>query len=291
MNIAYYLHNEVNRKRLEQTILWFKAHYRLISASQLKEYLYDNIDMHGTCMLSVDDGWKSTYDVIFPVMKKHSIPFTIFVSPEVTKTGNNFWTHTFQYFNEAELKSFLIRKGLFDKEVDVYPVELLFKELTIDTVYDLLNEYQMEHPEIDIPRGFINEKELKEMFESGLVEVGAHTNIHPILSNESEIFAEREIVDSVSKLSEILDYKVHTFAYPNGLENVDFGEREMRIVKNAGVDMAFSVNPGVIGKNTNPLAIPRWGSLARLRFGRLGQYLPSRANQAKIRAEIRKHLL
>lgn len=291
MNIAYYLHNELDPKRFEETILWFKSHYRLISAEQLRDYLYNKKDLRGTCMLSVDDGWKSTYDVIYPIMKKHNIPFTIFVSPEVIKNGYAFWTHSFQYFDENELKQLLIQKQLFDPGAYAFPVDLLFKELTIDKVYEVLKECQDSHPEIVVPRGFINENELLEMYASGIVEVGAHTNIHPILKNEDAHVAESEIAESVSELSKILGYKVHTLAYPNGLGNIDFDEREMIMAQKAGIDMAFSVDPGTITSKTNPLSIPRWGSLARLRFGRLGQYLPSRANQAKIRTEIRKHLL
>lgn len=289
MNFAFYLHNEVDKKAFEQKLLWFKSKFNLISADQIREVLNGGTNIHNACMLSVDDGWRSTYDVIFPIMKKHNVPFTIFVSPTVTETGMNFWTHTFQFCEASELKNIMIRRGYFHKDVIKYPVELIFKEISIGQVYDVLNEYLSKHPEIEIPRGFINREELLEMHNSGLVEIGAHTKTHPILRNESNEACSREIKQSVEKLSEILDYKVHTFAYPNGLEGLDFSEREMKIAEEAGIDLAFSVNPGVITHNTNPLSIPRWGSIARLRFGRLGQYLPSRANQAKIRKEIRKY--
>ena len=137
----------------------------------------------------------------------------------------------------------------------------------------------------------MNTEEVLELQHSGLVEVGAHTMIHPILKAEDDIRARKEIVESVDKLSEILDKKVTSFAYPNGIENVDYSVRDEQIAKEAGINMAFSVDPGIITSKTNPLSVPRWGSMARLKFGRFGMYLPSRANQSKQRKEIRKFKL
>lgn len=287
MNFAYYLHDERSQEQFEQTLLWFKSRYNLVSINELRDHIYNGRPLKNACMLSVDDGWRSTYDVIFPVMKKHNVPFTIFVSPHVMKTGMNFWYYTLRFCNEEEIKEILIRRGYFADGVRKYPAELILKEILIDDVYDVLNEYLTLHPEIKIPRGFMNTEEVIELHRSGLVEVGAHTMIHPILKAEDNSRARKEIIESVEKLSDILDKKVASFAYPNGIENVDYSLRDEQFAKEAGIDMAFSVDPGIIISKTNPLSVPRWGSMARLKFGRLGMYLPSRANQAKIREEIR----
>ena len=288
MNFAYYLHDEKSQEQFEQTLLWFKSRYNLVSINELRDHIYNGKPLKNACMLSVDDGWRSTYDVIYPVMKKHNVPFTIFVSPPVMETGRTLWYYTIRFCNANEIKNILIRRGYFAEDVRKYPVELILKEILIDEVYDVLNEYLSAHPEVKIPRGFMNTEEVLELHHSGLVEVGAHTMIHPILKAEDDIRARKEIVESVDKLSEILDKKVASFAYPNGIENVDYSLRDEQFAKEAGIDMAFSVDPGIITSKTNPLSVPRWGSMARLKFGRLGMYLPSRANQAKLRKELKK---
>ncbi len=291
MNFAFYLHDEKTPKQFEQKLLWLKNRYNLVSINELREHIYDGKSLKNACMLSVDDGWRSTYDVIYPVMKKHNVPFTIFVSPHIMETGINFWYYTLRFCNEDEIKGILIRRGYFSDGIYKYPTELIFKEIQIDEVYDVLNEYQSVHPEVEIPRGFMNTEEVLRLHRSGLVEIGAHTMIHPILNIEDNKRSLKEIVQSTEKLSDILNKKVTTFAYPNGIENVDYSIRDEQYAKTAGIDMAFSVVPGTIDGKTNPLSIPRWGSQARLKFGRLGMYLPSRANQVKIRGEIRKYKL
>ena len=181
MNFAYYLHDEKLQEQFEQTLLWFKSRHNLVSINELREHIYNGKPLKNACMLSVDDGWRSTYDVIYPVMKKHNVPFTIFVSPHVMETGMNFWYYTLRFCNEDEIKDILIRRGYFAEEVRKYPAELILKEILIDEVYDVLDEYLSLHPEINIPRGFMNTEEVLELHRSGLVEVGAHTMIHPIL--------------------------------------------------------------------------------------------------------------
>lgn len=291
MNFAFYLHDEKSQEVFEQKLLWFKNRYNLVGMQELREHIYENKPLKNVCMLSVDDGWRSTYEIIYPVMKKHNVPFTIFVSPEVMETGMNFWYYTMRFCNEEELKDIMIRRGYFSEEIHKYQIEFIFKEIQVDEIYDVLAEYQSNHPELIIPRGFMNTQEVLELHKAGIVEVGAHTVIHPILANETEERSRNEIQQSVARLSDLLNYEVKTLAYPNGIEGLDYGTREQDYAKSVGIDMAFSVDPGVINQNTNPLSVPRWGSTARLKFGRLGMYLPSRMNQAKIRKEILKYKL
>lgn len=290
MNFAFYLHDEKSQIDFEKKLLWIKRRYNLVSINELRKHIYEGMPLKNACMLSVDDGWLSTYEVIYPVMKKHNVPFTIFVSPHVLETEMNFWYYTMRLCDENVLRQKLVDKGYYTSGALKYSFEMLVKEIPIDDLYSILREYKEEN-NIEETRGFCNTSEILEMHGSGFVEIGAHTMMHPILSRESSKRSMIEIKDSVEKLSDLLQAPVRSFAYPNGLENIDFGKREMSYVKEAGIDMAFSVNPGVITPTTNPLAIPRWGSEARLKFGRLGMYLPSRMNQTGIRKELLKYRL
>ncbi len=288
MNIAFYLHDEVNPESFEQRIIWFKNHYNPVSINELREHVYGGKKLKNACMLSVDDGWRSTYDIIFPIMKKHNVPFTIFVSPHITRTGKNFWYYSYKFCNQEDLKNIIVSRGYFSDEVRKFPCDLILKEIPVDVTYDVIEEYLSSHPEVEIPRGFMNTEELLELHRSGLVEIGAHSLTHPILKGESRERSKSEIINSVEQLSDLIGTEVKSFAYPNGLKSLDFDNDEMQFAKEAGIDMAFTVHPGVITSRSNSLALPRWGSMARLKFSRLGQYLPSRAHQAQIRQKIKE---
>lgn len=290
MNFVFYLHDEKSTSSLEERLLWLKSRYSLISSQDVESYYYNNKKWKDVCHITIDDGWLSTYQIIFPLLKKHNIPVTIFVSPETCKNGLNFWYYDIRKFHQEDFKSFLIDKKYFSEGIEKFPLELLLKEMKIDDVYSSIHEFSIKN-NIDLSeRGFINAKELLEMSNSGLVEIGAHTMCHPILAAESDERSEREIKTSISSLCELLNKPITTFAYPNGLWKDDFGRREMQYVSEMGVKLAYSVQPGVMDSKRSPFAIPRIGSLSRLKLGYLGLFLPSLQNQSSIRTQIKKYI-
>ena len=287
MNIAFYLHDEKDSVVFERQLLWFKKNYALVSSQDIRACYYEGKKLKNACHLTIDDGWLSTYQVIFPLLKKHAVPASIFVSPQACLEGNNFWYMEYKGYDETCIKKILIRRGLFTSNILPFPVDLIFKEMKIDDVYSVLEEYRSLNRISLKSRAIINERELKEMDASGLIEIGAHTITHPVLANESAERMENEIRCSIDGLSQLLNRKITSFAYPNGLPGVDFGSREMEIVKSCGIELAYSVQPGTFTGKGNPLAIPRTGSIARLKLGYMGLHLPSLHDQEKPRKLIR----
>lgn len=89
---------------------------------------------------------------------------------------------------------------------------------------------------------------------------GAHTVQHPILSRETREDAAREIRDSWTRLRDELSNASRIFAFPNGTP-ADFGEREVRLLREAGFHGAVTMEdrvmrPGADAKE-DPFLIPR----------------------------------
>ena len=81
----------------------------------------------------------------------------------------------------------------------------------------------------------------------------AHTRTHPNLLRVDDERARDEIAGSKADLEERLEREVDAFCYPAGL----FGERERRLVADAGFRSAVSCEPGVNTAATDPLALRR----------------------------------
>lgn len=79
--------------------------------------------------------------------------------------------------------------------------------------------------------------------ERGVMRFGPHTVTHPILARTAQQQAEFEIRESWSRLRMELADPVPVFCYPNGQEG-DFGEREMRILRDCGLLGAVTGSPG-----------------------------------------------
>lgn len=69
--------------------------------------------------------------------------------------------------------------------------------------------------------GYCNWEQLKEMHDSGLVEMGSHTLSHPYLSDLSVSEITKELVDSKAKLKEEFGIDVPVICYPSGKQNAD----------------------------------------------------------------------
>lgn len=101
------------------------------------------------------------------------------------------------------------------------------------TLYAIV-DYTDEDP------GYLTSREIKEIAESGLVEIGSHTLNHVRLDKTGIDAARFEIFESKSKLEKLLGKTVWNFAYPYGSFNNDV----KNAVKDAGYLTAVSVTPG-----------------------------------------------
>ncbi|HWM10365.1 MAG TPA: polysaccharide deacetylase family protein [Solirubrobacteraceae bacterium] len=88
---------------------------------------------------------------------------------------------------------------------------------------------------------------------AGTLRFEAHTVTHPSLLAVDEGTARAEIRDCRSELEARLGRDVSAFAYPAGL----YGERERRLVAEAGYAAAVSCEPGVNVPSTDRLALRR----------------------------------
>jgi peptidoglycan/xylan/chitin deacetylase (PgdA/CDA1 family) len=89
-------------------------------------------------------------------------------------------------------------------------------------------------------KGYITETQLKEIRDSGLVEIGAHTMNHVYLKGMSKEAQRREILESKEGLEKMLGIRVSTFAYPFGA----FDDNAISVVKEGLFSAAVSVIPG-----------------------------------------------
>src|SRR5690606_8228837 len=100
-------------------------------------------------------------------------------------------------------------------------------------------------------------EQMLEMRDKGGFTLGAHTQHHPILSNETPERSKAEIIQSVEHLTRITGKQVIYFAYPNGLPDLDFGERELRSLEEAGIQLAFTCEYSFFSNKHHALRIPR----------------------------------
>jgi len=74
-------------------------------------------------------------------------------------------------------------------------------------------------------------------------EIGAHTVTHPVLTSVDAETVSREVAVSKMRIEEETGRPVRALAYPNGSRD-DFSDEVGSIVGDAGIDLAFTLEPG-----------------------------------------------
>lgn len=133
--------------------------------------------------------------------------------------------------------------GYEDFYTDAFPLLKKYKiKATIYIVYDFIGR-----------KGFMNEKQIKEIIDSHLVEVGGHTLDHLYLKLLSKNVVVKQVLDSKKALEEMFKIKIESFAYPYGAFNQD----TINIVRSAGYTSAVSEITDINQSNTNLLYLSR----------------------------------
>ena len=101
-------------------------------------------------------------------------------------------------------------------------------------------------------RPLMNHAEIEKWLNLGL-DIGAHTQTHPLLEKLSYEKSEEEIVNCKSDLEQMFKVHIKDFCYPFGR----FDDKHIKILKKAGFITATSMNRGRASTDSNKLILPR----------------------------------
>ena len=259
-NTIINFHKIYDKEWMESVLLFLVNIYNIVSLQDIESYYYHKKPLHNCCHITFDDGDRSFYTIVYPLIKKFQLPVSIYVSPKIVKTGENFWFQEIRNYNKEVLRTIINNKYPYLKSINPkIPISAIFKSLKLTQIWEIIDEYRSIMKIDSEKRMNMSVDELKEVYDSGLVEIGAHTQNHPILANETETTAQYEIQSSILELNAILGVQVSSFAYPNGIPQIDFGKREMNFLKAMNIKLALSTENKSFSIKDNPLNIPRNG--------------------------------
>lgn len=99
-------------------------------------------------------------------------------------------------------------------------------------------------------------EEVRRLANGELVEIGAHTETHPVLATQLVRIQQKEIMESKQRLETILRRPVTAFSYPYGGQS-DVGQDAVRLVREAGYAVACANFSSSITHRSDPFFLPR----------------------------------
>lgn len=209
-------------------------------------------DWRGTCVLTVDDGYRDFYEVAYPELKKRNLPATLFVATGVLHPGIWLWWDAIRYMiDRTALTSATIAFSGGTLHLDLTTEEAKHnswarvgtvcsqvstkqKREIVRRLIKQLNVSVPDHP----PENYqgCSVAELNSMAEHGIT-FGSHTVTHPILTRCDPQEWQNEIIESHDHLVSLSKGYVKIFAFPNGTRG-DYSEAIVQFLEKQGFESA-----------------------------------------------------
>lgn len=227
--------------------------------------------------ITFDDGYADNYTHALPVLREFGLHATFFIATAYLDGGRMFndtlielaktlpaGRHTFADvgLGEFDIATPADRRALMSALIGHFKYQA--PEHRADAAERLADAFGIVLP-TDL---MMDSAQLRALHAAGM-EIGAHTDTHPILARQRPTDAEHDIAHGQRKLAALLGAPPRLFAYPNGRPVKDYGPEHAEMVAAHGFAAAVSTRPAAATRRDSLFELPRftpWDAQP-LRFG------------------------
>ncbi|MGO4406371.1 polysaccharide deacetylase family protein [Bosea sp. RAF48] len=205
--------------------------------------------------LTFDDGYRDNVEHAWPVLAKHGVPWTLFVTPGFAdRTARLWWLELEEAIRALPRLDIALSDGPFAARTETdaeknRAFDRLYWRLRKGPEAVLLSAISELTARAGIDPAALVEREclpwetLRALSGAPGVTIGAHTLTHPMLAKHDAETARREIAESKARLEAELAIPIRHFAYPVG-DPGSAGPREFALAQDAGFVSAVTTRPG-----------------------------------------------
>lgn len=279
----------VTPQNFAQHLEVLQTHTQPMSLKQLAQAHQDGNIPDQAVAITFDDGYANNLYNAKPILNRYNIPATVFVTSGYTQRHREFWwdeleqvllqpgkladklcltiegnTHEWELGTAVEYSKDEQRDRHHQGQASpgtrlsfYYSVWQQLQPLPEAQRQQLLDEIITWAETEPVPRPTHRPLTLAEipiLEQDGLVEVGAHTVNHPLLSAQSIELQRQEIIQSKADLEKILAHPVSSFAYPFGA----YTPQTVPLVHEAGFTYACSTVEHTVRQYSDCLQLPRF---------------------------------
>ena len=265
-----------------------------IRLQDLASGLKDNkVRRHGL-VVTFDDGAADNLVNAKPILERHDVPATVFVATGYTGSDVEFWWDELErlFLLPGQLPATLrlkVNEGILDLQLEgssdysetdfkrhqnwnvLEPADPTTRHKAYRKLHELLRPMtntERSNSLVELrewsgqgitgrpTHRALTHSEIQQLADGGLVEIGAHTVSHPVLSAITLETQEEEILRSRIELQEIVGQPIMSFAYPYGTLE-DYTSETVDLVRSMDFQCACSNFRGVVQPRTEIFELPR----------------------------------
>lgn len=216
--------------------------------------------------ITFDDGYRDNHDIALPLLQRHGLTATFYVSSGFLNGGTMFhdvMVETIRHAPTGQLDLGLadtqpfeisdIRSRLAALACLVRQVKYLDASHRAELSERLLLELGRKAP----LHLMMDDDQVRALTRAGM-SVGGHTTRHLILARLDDAKAWEEIRGNAEALASLTGRPITSFAYPNGKPGTDYGPQHVEMVQRAGFANAVSTHSGVGTRTASRFEMPRF---------------------------------
>jgi peptidoglycan/xylan/chitin deacetylase (PgdA/CDA1 family) len=234
---------------------FIRERFNVISQDDLVAWLQNQQPLPPyPALITFDDGYRDNFDHAFPVLQNRKLPAIIFLATNYINHASPFYCDLISYcfYHTRQTKADLPLSGWQEWHDESGRTSIMdnwlsqLKILSDDEKWAAIK--QLPHalgvtvPDDAFAGLHLTWDQVRTMAANG-IDMGAHTQSHPILTRVSVEQARREITGSKAQIEAEINRPVTTFAYPNGTPP-DFNPTLQDILIKTGFEAAFTLVPG-----------------------------------------------
>jgi peptidoglycan/xylan/chitin deacetylase (PgdA/CDA1 family) len=250
---------EVTPGFLEDVVtLLRRANLDLVSLDEMYCRLRQGHSGRRFVCMTIDDGYRDTLLWAYPILKRHEVPFTVYVATSFAERIGELWWLALE---AVIARSEHITLSIDGEERDFDARTVVEKRRTFESLYAHVRSLSTEVALRDVIRDlaaryevqiaeFCRElcmpwDELAQLAADPLVTIGAHTVNHVMLAKVPEQSARAEMEQSRSVIAAALGTRPEHLSYPVG-DPTSAGPREFRIAAELEFKTAVTTRPGAL---------------------------------------------
>jgi peptidoglycan/xylan/chitin deacetylase (PgdA/CDA1 family) len=242
------------------------SHFNVLPLREAAQRLREGSLPARAACVTFDDGYADNYTIALPILRETGVPATFFIATAYLDGG--------RMFNDVLIE---IAKAVPDGPCDLsaigqgaHPVVSLQDRRALMT--RLIARFKYQPPAQRLPAAerlaadfgiclptdlMLSSAQLRAVHAAGM-EIGGHTDTHPILARQNPADARREIRVGKEKLETLLGTPVRVFAYPNGRPVKDYTDAHVAMAADCGFEAAVSTRPAAADRHSGVHELPRF---------------------------------
>ena len=267
----------VSPQNFAEQLAYLRQHHPVLSLQELSKHLQNHTLPRRAVVVTFDDGYCDNFQNAKPLLEKYDVPATVFVTTGHVNQAREFWSDELDRLLLFPTVSGSIRLTIdqmtYHWRLDQEPHPTNDPTSSQAQIYFELHRLlqPLSHPErckvlkclrpqlegeneYRPPYRAMTSAEILQMAKGGLVQIGAHTVTHSMLSTQSTSDQKWEMVESRAWLEELVGYPVTLFAYPYG----DMGSDTAQIAQEVGFVAACTTIQKSVTTKSKLFQLPRY---------------------------------